>query len=135
MLFWKTYPKFAARNPSNCFNPYFVGCYSGRLVKLLRERIYLSFQSLFCWMLFWKIEPLLKIKGKGKFQSLFCWMLFWKMILSQTSSSTNAGFNPYFVGCYSGSNLFHLIFKLLILFQSLFCWMLFWKQFVTLPFV
>ena len=36
------------------------------------------FQSLFCWMLFWKIDQRPRNFFYAVFQSLFCWMLFWK---------------------------------------------------------
>ena len=88
------------------------------------------------------------------FQSLFCWMLFQKMVLPASSPLTSLSFNPYSVGCYFRRIL--TIFKhkyvlkvsILILldvisegvrnveeiessikFQSLFCWMLFQKRF------
>ena len=87
-----------------------------------------QFQSLFCWMLFWKSKENKTGKSTFMFQSLFCWMLFWKMhrykrctpltwvsililldvILEdeeiELSENTALSFNPYSVGCYSGSH-------------------------------
>ena len=121
-------------------------------ISLSGKRIIFVFQSLFCWMLFWKntffnsgilyavvsILILLDVILEGywfllpvplkqvsililldviledstaiphkhqsiKFQSLFCWMLFWKLASIRPIQRTVC-FNPYFVGCYSGSN-------------------------------
>ena len=63
-----------------CFNPYFVGCYSGSVKGGVRTLIFDVFQSLFCWMLFWKKDA----------ESYTKWF--------------ETCFNPYFVGCYSGSS-------------------------------
>ena len=61
-----------------------------------------KFQSLFCWMLFWKKNTMIHKDDFYMFQSLFCWMLFWKTIANSVQRNR-------------------------IMFQSLFCWMLFWK--------
>ena len=110
------------------------------------------FQSLFCWMLFWKPFIWISVSGLTWFQSLFCWMLFWKFLSIEAIDTSDRGFNPYFVGCYSGSRFVNLWLCILLCFnpyfvgcysgrkfcnpylikalsfQSLFCWMLFWKS-------
>jgi len=85
------------------FNPCFVGCYS--------ESTSWSTCSLH-WTLF---------------QSLFCWMLFWKCGWWAIPLLFDTGFNPCFVGCYSESTCWVIQYLFQFLFQSLFCWMLFWK--------
>jgi len=62
----------------------------------------------------------------AEFQSLFCWMLFWKKVkIKQCAKYT--GFNPCFVGCYSERPVLLVVGIYELQFQSLFCWMLFWK--------
>ena len=65
------------------------------------------------------------------FQSLFCWMLFWKSNLGPPAPKASRRFNPYSVGCYSGSLRSYKLPFCPCLFQSLFCWMLFWKRVTT----
>ncbi len=86
------------------FNPYFVGCCSGSVEENATRSDLKKFQSLFCWMLFWKLIALINDKAVGcVFQSLFCWMLFWKTEKYYAHLLPNQSFNPYFVGCCSGS--------------------------------
>ncbi len=87
----------------NCFNPYFIGWYSGRLKSLFQHFQYYKFQSLFYWMVLWKkkcwkngttknsVSILILLDGtleeqnerntkaeNRAFQSLFYWMVLWK---------------------------------------------------------
>ncbi len=41
---------------------------------------------------------------RTKFQSLFCWMLFWKKKQAAQIKIKSMCFNPYSVGCCSGSS-------------------------------
>jgi len=112
------------------FNPCSLGCCSERSSRVDRFMLAVEFQSLFSWMLLWKIRlprrppcaprgcvsilVLLDVALKGhgaqiykyitsKFQSLFSWMLLWKAIY-------------YCSGAHATR------------FQSLFSWMLLWKS-------
>ena len=86
------------------FNPYSVGCCSG-------SNLHGDFDGI-----------------DVKFQSLFCWMLFWKTLACVKLTRLLIGFNPYSVGCCSGSRLQNDAGYQYLWFQSLFCWMLFWKK-------
>ncbi len=61
-----------------------------------------EFQSLFYWMVLWKLAIALSTTPKCWFQSLFYWMVLWKTI------------NRYSLGDFNR-------------FQSLFYWMVLWK--------
>ncbi len=39
----------------NCFNPCFVGCWSGSFFSQYEKYFIFAFQSLFCWMLVWEL--------------------------------------------------------------------------------
>ncbi len=65
--------------PGLSFNPYSVGCCSGSSKQEAQISAHCMFQSLFCWMLFWKSK--------------------WTGCVSRLLSC----FNPYSVGCCSGS--------------------------------
>ncbi len=177
MLFWKCRNFTPFRSIPLSFNPYSVGCCSGREKPQTIPRRQPQFQSLFCWMLFWKRLGCVFEFPFILFQSLFCWMLFWKGLLGswfyraffvsililldvvlEVEPPARGGsvefdvsililldvvlevfsfwsltgvatcFNPYSVGCCSGSFI-HLVSLLFYRkFQSLFCWMLFWKE-------
>ncbi len=109
-----------------CFNPCFVGCWSGRrqCLGMLDEQ--LSFNPCFvgCWS-GRGITLILSVSG-NEFQSLFCWMLVWEATLKNGTKNSsvvsilvlldaglgeippiarriiNGSFNPCFVGCWSG---------------------------------
>jgi hypothetical protein len=86
-----------------------------------------KFQSLFCWMVFWKTNKKPAHSAGFSFQSLFCWMVFWKERLHNR-----------FRYAHQVSILVLLdgILEVIIIeqadvsypFQSLFCWMVFWKH-------
>ena len=152
MLFWKPVLSALADFEYHCFNPYFVGCYSGRNQTLSTHLYKLQFQSLFCWMLFWKyyrrwprrlqnrvsILILLDVilEDNYLFCALFCLISFNPYFVGCYSGRQSIqmylydeqSFNPYFVGCYSGRLVEELQKKFPNSFQSLFCWMLFWKR-------
>ena len=97
--------------PQRSFNPYSVGCCSGSARPSIPSISTRGFQSLFCWMLFWKFPTWFRLSCEdlvsililldvvleviqlarllpyfSGFQSLFCWMLFWKSISSSSSN-------------------------------------------------
>ena len=110
-----------------CFNPYSVGCYSGRQHLETQSRYVAEFQSLFCWMLFWKILSY----NQKYFFFLVSILILLDVILEVPrrffGMAAWNSFNPYSVGCYSGRISSAIWPGSPILFQSLFCWMLFWK--------
>ena len=113
------------------FNPYFVGCYSGSPERWSHRHERLRFQSLFCWMLFWKLNETL-LYSKSNLVSI---LILLDVILEVCSGIMVwfylECFNPYFVGCYSGRKKIEDKPYMASLFQSLFCWMLFWKQWLN----
>ncbi len=86
------------------FNPYSVGCCSGRIIQIATSTTATTFQS------------------------LFCWMLFWKNAMAPNITAHVMCFNPYSVGCCSGRAICSVPVCMVVWFQSLFCWMLFWKR-------
>ena len=109
------------------FNPYSVGCCSGRNVGGGFGGQAREFQSLFCWMLFWKgWAPCRAYRGWWvSILILLDVVLEVQKLLQQVLP--HCSFNPYSVGCCSGS-LLVVSFRIVgMKFQSLFCWMLFWK--------
>jgi hypothetical protein len=133
------------------FNPCFVGWYSGSHVGAGLSILQKEFQSLFCWMVFWKSKnwPLSLPAAKVSILVLLDGILEGKLF--NFFNRAGAGFNPCFVGWYSGSSkncplsLPAAKVSILVLldgileekleretiafeeFQSLFCWMVFWK--------
>ncbi len=110
------------------FNPYSVGCCSGRHNHGKKEKPLYGFQSLFCWMLFWKFEPDIIRDNHLVVSILILLDVVLEVLLAHWPCLSSKCFNPYSVGCCSGSHHIWLPESLRKLFQSLFCWMLFWKQ-------
>ena len=117
-----------------CFNPYFVGCYSGSATNAPAHTWGFMFQSLFCWMLFWKINLIQNEITQLTVSILILLDVILEVYGQAYYEKVEACFNPYFVGCYSGSGIARNIQVPISLFQSLFCWMLFWKP-ITAKFI
>ncbi len=155
MLVWKFSTLFHTGKKWARFNPCFAGCWSGSSCLVTGCRAIEKFQSLFCWMLVWKLTAVIAFwknivelsfnpcfagcwSGRWKlshvpwklntFQSLFCWMLVWKFGAEQVGICALEGFNPCFAGCWSGSKGRGIHGCMNKVFQSLFCWMLVWKM-------
>ncbi len=86
------------------FNPCSLGCCSESYDPKTGIHRPNEFQSLFSWMLLWKVPWLSRWFWRKRFQSLFSWMLLWKQFNACESSDKSGKF------------------------QSLFSWMLLWKQ-------
>jgi len=110
-----------------CFNPCFVGCYSESWIQERGRRKPYQFQSLFCWMLFWKFNWLGCNFSSLQVSILVLLDVILKVLQLSHCCIQVSSFNPCFVGCYSESSSFAIFLLLFIRFQSLFCWMLFWK--------
>ena len=98
-----------------------------------RSIIYLTFQSLFCWMLFQKNNRAIVF---CKFKSVSILILL--DVISEELTVLGfivlfQGFNPYSVGCYFRSISVPSRAIFLAKFQSLFCWMLFQKKSNSVP--
>ena len=111
-----------------CFNPYCVGCGSGRRTIRSISTVYTLFQSLLCWMWFGKIMSLRdSIRLHIQFQSLLCWMWFGKIVALQHS------FHRLHVSILIVLDVVReddivVLHMLYYKFQSLLCWMWFGKQ-------
>ena len=109
------------------FNPYFVGCYSGRSPDLVGKALAMGFNPYFVGCYSGSCGGR---EGNGSVQGVSILILL-DVILEVRSTDPHRwkyrSFNPYFVGCYSGSSWATIAGELDIPFQSLFCWMLFWK--------
>jgi len=88
----------------------------------------MKFQSLFCWMLFWKRKRVIQIRSTKQVSILVLLDVILKELLSHLQRFVTKCFNPCFVGCYSESEPESIGYSVQTMFQSLFCWMLFWKS-------
>ncbi len=88
------------------FNPYSVGCCSGsgKASPLLAD--FSQFQSLFCWMLFWKIDNIEYLWGILIVSILILLDVVLEVLLAHWPCLSSKCFNPYSVGCCSGSCTF-----------------------------
>ena len=93
----------------------------------LLKLIYPEFQSLFSWMLLWKIVPNLPALTNDGFQSLFSWMLLWKSVFDTGIPDSVNWFQSLFSWMLLWKYLFKSGILWCVLFQSLFSWMLLWK--------
>ena len=127
MLFWKSFVHWLLLPDLLGFNPYSVGCYSGSKSGEEDNIRMKEFQSLFCWMLFWKVAICNTATACRRVSILILLDVILEVTETNCSTSFFLGFNPYSVGCYSGSFFLFPLPSLFCTFQSLFCWMLFWK--------
>ncbi len=85
-----------------CFNPYSVGCCSGRNRHRASGNCRKWFQSLFCWMLFWKLN----VHYNGEALSYVSILILLDVVLEDSQGVLTPvfypSFNPYSVGCCSG---------------------------------
>ena len=83
------------------FNPYSVGCRSGSKDQLLivdRQ----GFQSLFCWMSFWKGTSYRGFATRAEVSILILLDVVLEASRFVPRGHNDVSFNPYSVGCRSG---------------------------------
>ncbi len=84
------------------FNPCFAGCWSGSIIEKNNSNEFKLFQSLFCWMLVWKLLVRLERAQVCSVSILVLLDVGLEERVDINDGGNNSSFNPCFAGCWSG---------------------------------